>query len=456
MTVFLALALLAAEGPVGPKPGDTCALMSPLKAQLELGKKKTKELMLRMGTEVHVLARKKDQLEVRVGNDTGLLNASELIHCRVKSSGGPVEAKEAPPPKPAPAKKPPVHVAIERPGAPPPKPAPAPTPLPPPPPNPPPVAVAAPPPAPAPASTLPLPPPAPPTATTPRMLPRVQLGPSLTHNSPGQVRVAIFDLIASGSATPELGARLTDSIDSTIEEFTSLKLLSSRDVRRALDGVPPPATCIEMAACVADIGGALGAAYVVVGEVREEGEAYTVELRLVDVKKVEFVGGQQHPGERNPNALPGDARSVLRSLVHTLTSETQTSVRDRPSDDISVSAAGPRPMTNRIIGWTGIGIGVVGLGTAVALYVVSHGQAATLAKDITAYDSQVARTPSQRQTLVQRQAQVGMLDAMTLVTGAVGLVAAGVGIGFLIIGDHPQAAVSVVPGPGSLLVTGAF
>ncbi|MBI3179216.1 MAG: PEGA domain-containing protein, partial [Deltaproteobacteria bacterium] len=296
------------------------------------------------------------------------------------------------------------------------------------------------------------------------------------------------------------------------------KAISSQDIRQmlAMEAAKQAVGCDDVV-CLAEIGGALGADYMISGSVLLTAEVFLIQLQLMNIKqaRVEQRVAREYRG--GPIGLFDEMRAASKLLVrdllatrsgrlvvhvaeegatlrldgvavgsspmqpltigaglHALTvekdgfirfardvevlqsDETVLTVVLRPSDDYRRKYQdGAR--TTRMLAWTGLGLGAAGLAGGAALWVVADGKAGELRSDIEAYGAQPIRTSSEADALERRRTDIGRLNTYTIVSAGVGVAALGVGLLLLVTGDDPDryhAELRVGAGDGGMSLTG--
>ncbi len=106
-------------------------------------------------------------------------------------------------------------------------------------------------------------------------------------------RLLVSDLVAQG-ASPEQAAALTDALVQTLGARGLFQVLSSKDVQAMLSTERQRqllGTCEqEPSACAQDLGGAMGARYVLTGALSRLGSTYELSLQVLDTVKGRPVG----------------------------------------------------------------------------------------------------------------------------------------------------------------------
>ena len=141
------------------------------------------------------------------------------------------------------------------------------------------------------------------------------------------VRVAVMEFNSKGGVTQQQMDALGDMLSTEIRALGGYQVIGKNDIRSVLRMEENKALLgCDDAGCLAEIGGALGVRWVVVGNVSRFGELYLLNLKIIDSQRVEVLvsaaerikGGQEALVEALPAAaaeLFGQAEQRLRSAV---------------------------------------------------------------------------------------------------------------------------------------------
>jgi len=207
--------------------------------------------------------------------------------------------------------------------------------------------------------------------------------------------------------------------------------------------------CAEDTACMAEIGGALGADYILSGQVSEFGKRYRLALTLQDVKKGKVVSRLGIFCDRSEDALAVATQKAVSNIFRELEwgGELPPPPVLKPA---ASSAPAPSPSRLRVAGMVVGGIGIAGLvagGTFDFLGYQAHQRekSAAAAGDVTGYD--------------QARSEVSSRASMAKVLYAGGALSAGTGLVLYLVGGARSPAHVVfdlrpLPGGGLALVSG--
>jgi TolB-like protein len=230
--------------------------------------------------------------------------------------------------------------------------------------------------------------------------------------------------------------------------------------------------CTDDSNCLAEIGGALGVEYVMIGTLGKLGALYRVDMKLVDARKARVAGRFGESVEGSEEKLVAAVQRGVRKLLGPLSvdvptpvagaaadaSSRQQSVPVPPPPDLAAKpvpppsggkAVAPAPVegwSRRTWGWTvgGGGVAVIGVGALFGLQARA------------AYDAEKKASAAGDQAAYEKKKdeakQKSMLADVCFVTGGV---AAGVGAYLLLTGPAP---VAVMPTDGGLVavLSGTF
>jgi len=171
----------------------------------------------------------------------------------------------------------------------------------------------------------------------------VMLGSTAAVAQTARPRIAVWDLkvvqgISAGSA--EI---LTDIIATDLAQTGSVQVIARQDVQALLgfEKHKQQLGCIEQG-CLAEIGGALGADYVVSGQVGKLGDQFRVSLIAVDAKTAVAVARAAEFCAADELVLATATRVALKSLFNQLAAAlpkaTQAASGVKPTNDLAADA----------------------------------------------------------------------------------------------------------------------
>ncbi|MBI5511343.1 MAG: PEGA domain-containing protein [Deltaproteobacteria bacterium] len=486
------------------EPGDRCELTRPLRLT-PAGSKKP--VPLKAGVVVEIVGAAKKTTLVRLDDKNGSVPTAPLLAACKRIE--PVQAGEAAAPG---GTAPPSPEPPARPEPPPPPPAEA-TPAP---------ATASPPAAPSsPPPMTASPQPAPTAAAVVAGVERLQdtlgAGPepaplravseAKRDDVSGKIKIAVMDLRGSDNVPKQMLASLSTQVSQELDALGPFKAISAQDVQQmlAFENLKDQVGCDDVT-CLAEIGGALGADFLVTGSVLQLGDSFLVQLQLMNIRQAradarvsrDFSGSLKGLFEETRIATRMVVRDILAQRsgqvviqaseegatvkidgsiigvspvpplelsggMHTVTLEKTGFVQFQKDVEVQEKAARAvvanlRPSAEfrrayrdsarfwRRLSWAGVAVGAAGLGGGGALFYVGAKQAKTLDRDRSTFNAQARRTESERQALLEREQRIAVLDTLALVCGSVGLASAAVGIGLFTTGDDPDRYEAEAPG----------
>ena len=322
----------------------------------------------------------------------------------------------------------------------------------------------------------------------------------LRATEPGKkIRVAVLDLKAGDAIAPATLAFFTNIVTETLDSLGPFQALSSTDIARVLEyqatnqllGCDDPA-------CVSRLGNALGARWLISGDISKVGQSYVVQLKLHDPQdgqvKARVTREHQGPAEGLFKDLRVATKLVVRDLLkeqagslqlssseegatvfiddivvgvspvkalavsggmHSLRLEKQGFVafkqdfeikkdqpfainaRMQPSDDFRRQYRRGATLVRSVAGLS-LGLAVLSGAAGGFFYYDGVQRAQALSQDVVDYNAQEVRTDSQRDGLLQQRADLAAVDIVTL--SAVGLAAASgvLSLGLYVFGDDPD------------------
>lgn len=315
-----------------------------------------------------------------------------------------------------------------------------------------------------------------------------------------RIKVAVMQLGASPNVEASLSEALTQVVPETLEGLGVFKAISTQEIKQllAFESQKQLLGCNEVS-CLAEIGGALGADFLVIGNLSLVGDTYIIQLQLANIAaaKIESRASREYSGDTK--GLFAELRTATRLLVRDLlgqkSGELSVAVAEEGatikldgaivgvsplSEPLSV-AGGLHELTvekegyvvyradvnivenkqldvtaklipspefiskykrdasfTRTLAWIGIGAGAAALAGGVALYFVGASQAVDLQDDVRQYNALTVRPSDQLADLDRREQQLALLDTLTLTTALLGVAAATTGTVLLFTGDDPD------------------
>jgi hypothetical protein len=314
-----------------------------------------------------------------------------------------------------------------------------------------------------------------------------------------KIKVAVMDLRSEG-ISEQLGKTLTQTVAEALDVLGPFKTISTQDIVRMLElEVTKQQLGCDDVSCLAELGGALGADLMVSGSITGTGdESFMIQLQLTNIREAKVVARSSRRHEGNANDLFSEMRNAAAVLVRDVLGEKSGNLVLNVSEEgstIMVDGAivGVSPMEtlmlpggvhtisirrsgfitfkqdvrinqgqdtkvmatlvpskefidayekeagfDRIIGWSTLGAGVLGLAVAGGAYVRGSQRADQLNARIVAFNQNSLRTTAEADAIALREAEVARWDTTAVIAGGVGIAAAVVGTIILMTGDDPD------------------
>ncbi len=185
-----------------------------------------------------------------------------------------------------------------------------------------------------------------------------------------EIGLAVTEFTSKGGVTQKQMESLGDLLSNEIRDLGGFRVIGQADIRSVLRAEEQKAllNCDDVR-CMAEIGGALGVRYIVVGNVGKFGQLFLLNLKVVDTERVRVVASisQKVRGgeEALVEALPQAARSVLGKAG--LRNEEQSAAAGGAGKEPGpgVQATPSKPMSahatwGHAAFWTGLGLAAFG------------------------------------------------------------------------------------------------
>ena len=146
-----------------------------------------------------------------------------------------------------------------------------------------------------------------------------------------EVSIAVMEFASKGGISEKQMDALGDLLANEIRELGDYRVIGKSDIRAAVDFESQKTLlgCTDEA-CIAELGGALGVRYVVVGNISMFGELYLLNLKILDVEKIRVAKGLSRKVSGGESKLI-DALSIaacaLRSNARVRRARTSSTVR---------------------------------------------------------------------------------------------------------------------------------
>lgn len=175
---------------------------------------------------------------------------------------------------------------------------------------------------------------------------------SMVASAAEPVSVAVMEFTSKGGVTQDQMDALSDMLAKEIEGLGDFRVIGKSDISSmlSLEEQKQRLSACDDQACLAEIGGALGVRWVVVGNVSLFGDTYLLNMKLIDVEKVQVAGRVSKSikgGESSLIAeLPSGARELFKAVADRLGVEPPKDVakedvpKDEPAEKVSEEAPG--------------------------------------------------------------------------------------------------------------------
>jgi hypothetical protein len=171
------------------------------------------------------------------------------------------------------------------------------------------------------------------------------------------VSVAVMEVTSKGGVTQDQMDALSDMLAKEIEGLGDFRVIGKSDISSmlSLEEQKQRLNACDDQACLAEIGGALGVRWVVVGNVSLFGDTYLLNMKLIDVEKVQVAGRVSKSitgGESKLIAeLPTGAAELFKAVADQLGVKAPKEVvkkepvkedepEDKPTETVSETAPG--------------------------------------------------------------------------------------------------------------------
>ncbi len=287
-------------------------------------------------------------------------------------------------------------------------------------------------------------------------------------------RLIVLNLGASSEKLKPFAESISEQLLTELGRSGRLEAMGASDVSAVL-GLERQKSMLGCAdastSCLAEVSAALGAPWLVTGNLAQAGKTMRVDLKLIRAKDGKAV-------YRDGRVIKDEAQifDVVSEMAKAMVASMNLPLPDAPVKPAEVTpvaapvathpvevapaveAAATPPL--RVAPWVVLGAGVVAAGLGAAFLVSGAGARRDTLGALAQAPNQTG--PSTVPTAAQARTQLEAANTtMTVggVVGGAGLLAAGAGVAWLLLGapaEGANVAVSVVPGPGVVTVGGTF
>lgn len=204
----------------------------------------------------------------------------------------------------------------------------------------------------------------------------------LVLSAPEKERLVVIDITSTDAAAKKVSAQMSELVLTEAARFERFRVLGQSDItvmlglerQRQLLGCSDDAS-----SCMAEIGGALNATWILTGALGRVGKRYRIDLKLIDSRHNAVqgrVGQTLGAAEEVLDALPGMVRELLGALPPPAAAPEVTTTEAAPAvpppSIVQPARSPPVPWGPLAVGV----VGVAGLATGVALLVSAKGDEA--------------------------------------------------------------------------------
>jgi len=283
------------------------------------------------------------------------------------------------------------------------------------------------------------------------LLPAASLAAQGSPAAAKKIRVAVMEIRPLG--TEQVKTELLSEVALTeAASFDKLEIIGRSDIASMIgfEQQKKVLGCADDSSCLAEIGGALGVEYILIGSLGRLGALYRVDLKLVDTKKARVLARFGESVEGSEEKLVATVQRGTRQLLAPI--QGGGLAVPLPPPPVAKAPAAPPPVsaTKAEGGWTRQtwGWAAVGTGAALATVGVVFGLQAKKAYD----DEKSATTVPDYESAKSKAKSSAMAADVCYVAGAV---TAGVGV-YLIFTGKPAVAVVPTRGGATVQLAGRF
>jgi TolB-like protein len=149
------------------------------------------------------------------------------------------------------------------------------------------------------------------------------------------ISIAVMEFTSKGGVTQDQMDALSDMLSNQIRSMGNYKVIGKSDIRSMLtmeEQRQRLSTCTDQS-CLAEIGGALGARWVVVGNVSLFGKTYLLNLKLIDVAGASVASGVSRSIEGGEDKLLADLPGAARELLDAVAGQLAPAEKAMPPEE---------------------------------------------------------------------------------------------------------------------------
>lgn len=272
-------------------------------------------------------------------------------------------------------------------------------------------------------------------------------------------RLVVIDVASTDAGARKLGAQLSELVLTEASRFSRFRVLGQSDivVMLGLERQKQLLGCAdESSSCMAEIGGALNASWILTGALGRVGKKYRLDLKVIDTKKNQVTlrtGKTLSSSEALLDALPELVKELLSAIPAPQKVTPPPEVTPAPRrDELPPVVVAPAPAASRPLPWGPIAVGAVGLASAGA----GLGLLLSAKADEAGWDAYLPQHSLEEAQAYQRAAQTkGTLGPVLLGVGGAAVAGAALWYAFMPRSDVVVSA-GLVPGGAAVVVGGAW
>jgi len=144
----------------------------------------------------------------------------------------------------------------------------------------------------------------------------------LTTRAEQDIRIAVMEFASKGGVSQKQMDALGDLLANEIRAMGKYRVIGKSDIRTALDiETQKNLVGCNDESCIAEIGGALGVRWVIVGNISKFGEKFLLNLKIMDAEKIRVVKGVSKKVEGGEGALIDALSIAAKELIEGARSE---------------------------------------------------------------------------------------------------------------------------------------
>ena len=187
--------------------------------------------------------------------------------------------------------------------------------------------------------------------------------PVLSRAQDEKIPIIVMDFASKGGVSHKQMDALSDLLSAQIASMGPFKVIGKNDIKSALqlENQRSLLGCDDTS-CVAELGGALGARWVVVGNVGRFDKSFLMNLKILDAEQVKVVAAVARMVRGDQSALI----DILGETVHELMTKAAPATGHKPAER-KTKPMHPYVLWGHVALWSGVGcLAVGGIGAGLA------------------------------------------------------------------------------------------